>query len=331
MPLTVAEAKFEIAEAANDCQSNIPRVCSYINKAVRRLLTKGKWKNTYQRIRICATSGCFTWPREVETIESISICGNVGNIRNLWYEFNPNGPGPFQSGNCNGNDLVDRGMFPTFDRIHGNNKQLRVYRDIGADDGKTITFRGLDDEGNVILTDNGNTEGEVVTLASPYTDTVSPFFWHDITGVIKDVTKGPVRVYEYDTVTTVQRLIAIYQPDETLPSYRRSYYPPANIEIDPTSEECQAQLVDVIAKLRFIPVRKESDFILIENLPALCEEVRAVRKFENNLIAEGLAYEALAVKYLNEELQNYLGDSTKVALHVEGASPYGSEPIMNIL
>lgn len=327
--LTVAEAKDEIAEAAGICSSDSTRVYAYCNKAVRRLLPKGKWKGTYQRYSICTNAGCLVWPRQIETIEAVSVCNSPGVVRNQWFEFNPNGPGIFKTGNCNGNQLVDRGQVCTFEDIVPSNKQLRVYCDLAADLGKTITFRGYDDNFNIILTSNGDIEGETVTLANPFVVTTHPFFWHSITQVIKDVTKGVVRVYEYDTVALTQRLIAIYEPDETLPVYRRSYFPPANVTS--TGGTCDRVNVDVMAKLRFIPVRKDSDFIMIENLAAICEMIRAIRKFENNLVQEGMIYEALAVKYLNEELQNYLGDGTRTAIHVDGMAPFDSGPVVNIL
>lgn len=343
MSLTVREAADEIAEAANICATDLTRVCFYANKAVRRLLPKGKWKGTYQKYHLCTNQGCFTWPRQIETIESIALCGTPGTIRNEWYEFNEQGPGLFDGrhnnvdsigagcgGRCHGNTLVDRGLACTFADLIGTEKQLRVYTDFPADDGKTITFRGYDDQRNLIRTNFGNTEGETVTLAAGFVDTVYLGFWGVITQVIKDVTVGPVRVYEYNTVDATQRLIAMYESDETLPSYRRSYFPAAQIT-DDGSGACNKRSVDVMAKLKFIPVSKWDDFIMIGNLAAICEEIRAVRKFENNLVQEGLIYEQLALKYLNEELQNYLGDGTRVTLQIDGASPFDSGGIMNYI
>lgn len=342
MALTVAESRVEIAEAAGLCE-NDARVLNYINKACRRLIPKGKWKNCYANYRICTNKACLTWPRSIETIETVAVCGVPGTVRNGWYEFNLNGPGLFGCSSddglgspfgcrsdCTGNQLVDRGLTVTFDDLVGTNKQLRVYADLAVDYGKTLTFRGYDDNRNIILTNNGDVEGETVILANPFVVTTNTNFWGIITQVIKQVTKGVVRVYEYDTVTTVQRLIAIYEPDETLPSYRKSFYPPAQVT-DDGNGNCARVSVDVIAKLKFIPVAKDSDFILIGNLPALVEEVRAIRKFENNLIQEGFAYEQLAVKYLDEELQNYLGDGTRIALHIDGGSPFNSGPVLNLI
>jgi hypothetical protein len=341
MSLTVSEARQEAAEAAGICQTD-DRVYYYINKAVRRLLPKGKWKGTYQRYHLCVNQSCFVWPRQFESIETVALCGRPGVIRNQWYDFNPYGPGILntnnttdqvgtgQCGTCAGNQLVDRGLAVMFSDIVGTAKQLRVYCDFPADVGKTITFRGYDDQRNIVITNSGDTEGEVVTLANPFAVTTNAGFWGIVTQVIKDITKGMVRVYEYDTVAMTQRLIALYEPDETLPSYLKSSYPGAQVPVDATST-CNKQSVDVIAKLRFIPVRKDSDFIQIENLAAICEEIRAVRKFENNLIQEGLLYEQLALKYLNEELQNYLGDGTRIAIHFDGASPFESGAILNLI
>lgn len=325
--LTLGEAREEVAEAANLCSTD-SRVAKYVNKAVRRLIPKGKWVGTMQRYKICTKNACITWPRAIETIEAYAICGVPGKVRNGWFEFLENGPGIFRGsdcgcgGGCVGNQLVDRGEHPAFDDIEGVNKKIRVYADVAQASG-SIILRGYDENGQWIRTLDGGTwiDGEKVTIST--TPQLSVKFFSKLVQVIKPTTNGPVRLYEYNNDTAVNtKALAYYEADETLPSYRRSYVP--GVAGHSSGSDCEEVSLEVAAKLRFVPVVNDNDFILIGNLPAIVEEVRAVRKLENNLFGEAEAYEQKAVQYLQEELASYIGDGPVVALRVEDRWNFGA-------
>jgi len=338
MPLTLAEAREEVADAIGVC-SDDARVAQYVNKAVRRLLPKGKWKGTYARVRFCVNNACITLPRAIETVESYALCGVPGTIRNSWFEFLIGGPGVWKDcsddddcggSSCVGNQMMDRREHPGFDDIQPDaiNRKIRVYADVGEDAGATILLQGVDENGNWIRTQDGSTwiDGEKVAIST--TPTLSTKFFTKLSRVIKPVTNGPVRLYEYnnDTAANVKAL-AVYEPDETLPSYRRMFIPIASHVSG--SGDCDTSALDAMVKLRFIPVSVDNDFIIIENLPAIVEMARAVRKYENNLFQEAIAYEALAVKYLNEELMHHLGDGPVVQMRVESRSTFGAGIVEN--
>lgn len=276
-----------------------------------RLLPKGKWVGTLARYQICANFACFSWPRAIETIEAFAICNGPGTVRSGWYEFADFGWGQIHSDYCVGNQLIDRGHAPAFDDITGTNKKIRVYCDLSVDVGKSILLQGYDENGNWILTNNGETNGEEVVLAMPYVDTDNLFT--GLTGVQKEVTKGNVRLYELNTSTSAQKPLAIYEPDETLPEYRRSLVPGLTnrgVCCGTDASECEKKTVTVIAKLKFIPVVNETDWVMIGNVPALKDMCQSIQKREDNLIAEALAYEASAVRELEAELSSFYGDGT---------------------
>lgn len=65
-----------------------------------------------------------------------------------------------------------------------------------------------------------------------------------------------------------------------------------------------------MAKLEFIPANRDTDFLIIGNIPALIEECKAIRYSDmdvpNAAMLEAKSH-SKAIKYLNQELAHYLG------------------------
>lgn len=341
MKLTAAEAgattdDWQIAAAVNLCPGD-PRIYGFLNQAVVRLLPRGQWRGTVVRYKFCVgPTNCITWPRPIESILAWAVCGLDGTVRSHYYEFLGFGPGQFSeccSPGCGprfmfngfpcggGSQLVDRGLAVAFDDICGVGKKIRVYNDLPMDDGKTILLQGLDENGNPVSTDSGNIPGELVTLNGPFVDTNTIWFPNGLTGVQKEETKGLVRLYEYDTVTTLQKLLAIYDPDETLPEYRRSVVPGLRCR---ATADCQQTQITILAKLKFVAVKAPTDYLLISNPAALKDMVQSVKKRQDNLIAEAVAYEQSAIAALEQELSTFHGDGTADPVQVQNSAIYAS-------
>lgn len=327
--LTVAEARDRIASAAGLCADDA-RVLSYINRSIRRLLPKGKWVGVYQNFRICVSSDCITWPRQIETIEAVNVCGHPIKIRNSWFEFLESGPG--SQGSCGGLKLVDRGQHCAFDDITAGetDRKIKVYADVNEGAGKTIILQGYDQYGNWIRTQDGTAwiDGEKLVIpTTAATQTTSTKFFSKLVRVIKPSTNGAIRLYEYNTTTAANvRALAYYEPDETLPNYRRSYLP--GLSNHHTSDDCESVQVEVVAKLRYYPVANENDFLLIGNLDALEQMVIGLTQFDNRNFAEGYTSEKYAVSLLNEELAAHLGDGPVLMMRVEGGD-FGAGSVEN--
>jgi hypothetical protein len=331
MRLTVSAARPQIAKAANLCESD-PRVISYINRAVQRLLPKGLWTGTVKRYRICTNASCLTWPRQIETIEAIAIDGSPRKIRDEWFEFLEAGPGIATNKSGNDLQLEDRGQVCSFNDITANSttSYIRMYNDLPESSGKVIILQGYDDNGNWIRTLSGSTwiDGEKVaipTTAGTYFTTTKKF--SSLEAVIKDPTNGVIRGYEYNGTNIVKSLF-IYEPDETLPSYRRSFIPQLN-NIHASDTECPKVNVVIMGKLSFYEVAKENDWILIPCIQALVEETRALRMFDAHLWAESNACESKAVSYLQEILGEEEGDGTVGMIRVENSSTFGAASVEN--
>jgi hypothetical protein len=123
--------------------------------------------------------------------------------------------------------------------------------------------------------------------------------FRDIDAINKTPTKGWVRVYALDPLTSVESCIAILAPDETLPQYRRYAIPGFENE--------EGSAVTVLAKRKFIPVTNDDDDLIVTNLGALKMMAIAIEKEENNNLVEAKIYEDKAVDLLKEELKEVEG------------------------
>lgn len=285
------------------------RVIAYANEAQLRLLNRSKdgWWDTAQRMRFCVgPSGCITWPRGIAEIKGLVTCSGSMPLRNGWYEFLNDGSGLADYNNCCGGGLYDRGYGPTYEDIipktyNGaaplNDKFLRLYISVAADAGKRVLVQGTDADNAPLRTIVGGTtiNGIYMTLAFPFVD--STVVIASITGIQKDVTLGPVRAYELNPDDGTERALAYWEPDETVPWYRKSYVKGL------TSSCCGGHLVTAMVKLAYYPAKNDTDWLVLGNLAALKDMVQSIRKKEANLEAESLYMERSAIRELNAELR----------------------------
>lgn len=289
------------------------RFSGYVNESQRRLLRRGKFWGTYASFRMCVTDGCLVWPRQIAAIEAVAVCNEPITIRNSWFEFLENSAGLQGPSDCSGshscgcgaNQLHDRGTAVAFADIRGTNKKIRVYADVAEAADAKILLQGYDENNIWIRTESSPgvwVDGEYVAIST--TPTNSTKFFSALVAVQKPVTNGIVRMFEYNNDTTIQRPIAIYEPDETRPNYRKSF-----IQGLPSKccGECETATVTVMAKLEFIAATKDTDWLIIGNLDAIKDMCQSIRKTENNLFDEATAWEAKAIVELQRELRHYLG------------------------
>ncbi len=269
------------------------RVLSYVNRATERLLYLAKWKGTVQHYQVCVTNGCITWPRELETIEAVHICGRPGTVRNHYYEFLANGPGTRGSLICTGQQLIDQPESCAFDDVKGTGKKLAVYCDAQESAGTTITLQYYDSGSNFVTsTYNGVLlDGERIALppAGTYAYSSRQVMANGLVRAYKDETVGVVRLYEFEVLTGLLRPLAYYQRDELVPVYRRSRIPgmgPSTCNTTITNSSCTDMSVVVIGKIRFVPVFDDDDFLVISSQEAIRLGCQAVLREENGKIQE---------------------------------------------
>lgn len=334
--LTFADVKPTVAKVLGVCVTD-PRVVAAVNEAQERLITRGKWPGTYMRYRICTSDGCITWPRQIETIESMAICQTPGVVRNDWFEFEANSYGLSKSDSSIGNQMVDRGFACAFADITGITSKVRVYCDVTESGSAVINLRGYNEDGNWIRTyvSGAWIDGENVTLPAPGTPVLTSNKFSSLVAVIKPVTNGPVRLYQYDTGTAANvRAMAYYEPGETNPNYRRSLIPNlSNMSScdNGTTTPCANKTITVMAKLQHLPLVNDSDFLLVSHLSGIKLMCMAIAKEERNLIGESQAYQKLAVQELEFQLQSHQGDGPTVQPRFDLNALYGGGGVHNVI
>lgn len=361
MRLTLAEfkTKYNWAQVLNLSVTDA-RWLQYLNEASERLLNMGMWVGTTARYAVCTKSACLTWPRQFQSIIAMDVCDRPITIRSQWHEFLENGPGLARIKCCTAFNSYDRGSgFAMFDDITVNSK-IRLYTQFSTDAGKTVTIRGLDENRQPVLTSSGNIEGEVMTLTGTYVDSVTTWSRQAIREVIKQKTKGFVRAYAYDASLPVPPAspgpddtpltpLAVWEPTETLPDYRRSFIPAlssrrggcCNDGLVPHTD-CDKTKVTVIAKIKFITIENDLDFLPIGNAPALKMAMLAVMKEERgdydgariamhgSLDPVRRRYFGGAIPTLEEELDSYQGAGMVNTLRLESGNIAGAQ-ILNLI
>ena len=331
MKVTLGDAKTRIAKHLNLCATDA-RTTEYINEAQRRLIESGKWKGTYGKFTICVTDGCIAWPRQIETIESVALNQNVGTVRNDWFEFVESGYGLFDNKDNVGYQLIDRGESPTQKDMSGAGKKIRVYAFVAADAGKTINIQGYDENNNWVRTQSGGSyiDGETVTLINGFVDTTTVF--KSITGVRKDVTQANVQLYELTDASAPTLVdLATYEPDETLPSYRRSLIPSLGGAAGCEDGTDKKVAVTVIAKLRFINAVNDTDVLMVSDLYAIKNMANAIKLEENRDFGAASEYRNLAFDSLQNQLANYMGDGAVPVLQMTNLNTHGGGGIESVI
>lgn len=279
---------------------------SVVNEACRRLADYGNWWGTVEKVRLQCNHSMMVWPRWVGTVLAVdpSRYGNNPPM-NGWYDFLPldsNDWGRIAShyhnwqglrdGQRNLAFINDVGTTCVNQNIYADTANyIRLYRRNALDDGKLITFYGLDS--------NGQDASETVTCGMGaanvgYVQTSTA--WTKILRVRKEATSGYLDCYQYNPTTGLLYPLAHYSGGETNPEYRMSH-------VNGCSNSC---CFDVMIKLRHIDAVSGSDRMTIGNMAAIKLMVQAIYVEEGTDPEKAVAMQTMAIKELNRELNNNL-------------------------
>lgn len=316
-----------------------PKVIEFCNQAQELLMIdplapENGWWGMWVKMRFTIQNdqghAYVTTPREVARLTDIALCDRPMAMRNAFYEFLEFSRGllPKTCSTCNNGPLqtLDQDNVVTLADLNTTEAQtLRFYPTDSRDSGLRVLPQGLDANGQTILTTDPNTglsaPGEYVSLTFPFVDTANTFT--KLTGLLKDQTYGPVQIYQVGA-TTGEVILSSMQPNEMVANYRRyliSGIPATRIACCNTTTGLQ---LNAMARLDFIPVQNEIDFLTIPNVPALIEEAKAIhfRNIDNGgALAE--QHHARAISLLCGQLDAQTG-KTNVAVAV---SLFGSRPL----
>lgn len=309
-----------VAQRINLCPDSSEFILA-VNRAIDWLLIHGNWWGTVVDAAFRVNSGCFTTPGVVASVEAIRACGCSRFVQNGWYSWLP-GWQPWTD--CgSGASFESFGTLPTIETWEGS-KILRSFASQPTDYGKTITFLGDDANGIWVRTqrtDGTFGDGEVVTLASPFVDTVTEF--STIASVVKDVTDGPVRVFGQEVASGTLTPVGVYEYWETTPNYQRYKVHGLNLLNAPRC--CARNMIEAKVKLNFQKVQRDDDILRISNLPAMELALEALKAKDDGDLAKadllmfgnGRNQRLGAIPLLQQELRTYTSDrfSGTVAVH----------------
>lgn len=173
-----------------------------------------------------------------------------------------------------------------------------------------MLVQGKDQNGQIVLSVDPVTgqaqEGEFVNLTFPFVQTVNQF--STVTGLSKVATLGPVQIFQVDASTGTQAVLSHMEPSETNASYRR--YLLTGLPRNCCNTPAGTVTVTAQAKLDFLPVVTDTDYLTIPNIPALIEEgnsLRYSRIDSQNASALEQRHHAKAIALLNGQLDHVEG------------------------
>ena len=320
------------------CAGDTPQIAAFVNRAQTILIGAAPetgWWGGWQKIKLQATR-ChpyFTLPRQFARAINLEVCRFPIRVQNEFFEMMDGSIGTQDWHHratfnrlgdwCGALEGYDRGTFPTMRDIDKTNQQIQVMVTDPRDVGSRILISGLDQNGNPIYSQDGENSvlGFYMTLAQPFVN--NNFIVTHIDSVQLDSFFGDVLLYQVDATTGAQVLLSRYQPGETSPSYRRYYVNqlPCGCFCHSRQSPCIAPLplptpipITAMAKLDFIPVNRDTDFLVVpgspvgmEGLIAQCKAVRYSDMDAPGSMAMKGAASSDAIRALNREIQHFMG------------------------
>jgi hypothetical protein len=171
-----------------------------------------------------------------------------------------------------------------------------------TDYGKTIRIYGTKLGGQPLQEKvNGVWQmGITLTAASPFAQ--SAVLVTRIDQVVRERTEGMTYLYQYDPVALKQLQLAVYEPNDTNPQFRKSLVTGFNqIRGNEDENGQKTWTCDAMVKLQYFPVVNDRDFLFIGDFDALAYGIQALNFDNDNNAAQAEAYFTKAIRELNFE------------------------------
>jgi hypothetical protein len=294
------------------------RVTRGINLAIERLLPALNPEKTIGRFQFDVNSNNqITCPREVKSVLAASAnyqactggncgpgCTTIYAVKSRWYEMLPGGPVGFVS--CSPNILMDLGTgFSTFEDCSDEAPMtLRLYADVPQVNSEgSVVINALDANGNNIIGYDKNQYVPGLILPIPiqgqnYVD--SPQQVSKIISVTKPQTAGILRLFGVEADGVTQEPLAVYEPDELNPDYRRYLVSWVG--------ETMPAILTTLCKRQFIWTSSPWSDLLITNVGALQNALMAMKYEKAGAFDQAGACWKTALAILDTETKDYDGD-----------------------
>lgn len=188
-----------------------------INKARKLLWNKTDYPETMDYFCIHCAPDCFFMPSAYKQIRLAWLNNRPISIGDEWYISVPQTYAGEAAGSCHQNLKQIGGFYVTFQNYTDSPYQIAVQAEDPRDNGIEITTFGVDLY--------GTSRKETLALAVPPQKSLSKNFYTSLATVIKPRTAGRVRVYAVDPMNGKYLLLAVYQPYDKNPQFRKYSVP----------------------------------------------------------------------------------------------------------
>ena len=262
--------------------------CSYergvkaVNQARRLMWNKRAWSSQEEYVQICCVNDCFTLPSRYEQIKLAWIGNDTASLADEWFNAT-NAFALHADHSCHRGIIEVGGLHVIFRDYTTHPYQIGIVAEDIDDAGVELMFE---------VQDQYDTYHKVNLFAQTAPNlSKSDLLIKGVRAVTKPVTKGRIRVYAYDLELQAKTLIAIYQPNDANPTFRRFKAP----------RTCEC--ITLYASKKYFDLTDPKE--LVEFIPdAMIYAVLALNSRENRKAQEFMSNLALAVQEQEKEMEN---------------------------
>jgi hypothetical protein len=258
------------------------RAYKAVNQARRLLWNKRAWTTQEEYVQICCVNDCFTLPSRYEQIKLAWIGNDTASLADEWFNAT-NAFALHADHSCHRGIIEVGGLHVLFRDYTTHPYQIGIVAEDIDDAGVELMFE---------VQDQYDTYHRVNLFAQTAPNlSKSDLLIKGVRSVTKPVTKGRIRVYAYDLELQAKTLIAIYQPNDANPTFRRFKAP----------RTCEC--ITLYASKKYFDLTDPKE--LVEFIPdAMIYAVLALNSRENRKAQEFMSNLALAVQEQEKEMEN---------------------------
>ena len=273
---------------------SLDRAVKAINQARRLLWNKREFNSTAEYVKICCVDQCFTLPNRYEQIKLAWIGKDSVSLADEWFNAtNAYALRPEHS--CHRLITEAGGRHVVFQDYTTAPYQIAIVIEDSRDVGVKLAFEAQNEYSTY--------ENVEIEAVSPPTKALTPARYVSLRSATKPRTFGRVRVYAYNPDSQSSLLLAIYQPQDVNPWFRRFRMP----------KTCCS--VTLYATKKFYDL--EEGYELVEfSADAMIYAVLALNSRENRTAQEFLMNLDLAIKEQEKEME---GDEIPTAAPIRFA------------
>lgn len=304
---------------------------SWINQILAHFYIQGKWKGTTVKWKGANTGASIsifynssnqayvTLPRGMAALlgaaygqtnapPSFQFRFSNSVVNGGWYQFLNGGVNGYGVGDqVWGNGVMDAGDGWTTFRDISEPSYLRVVTSEAEAMGATMLFRGVDANGNDIYSGSGagTINGVTLDISTGLQTQTTQVFGAAPTLIQKPVTYGPITLYSVGVASGTVTQIAVYDPGDTSPGFRR--YLLGNATLNQGQTVIPYTTLHAMVKRRNVPMVSLADEVIPGNIPAIELGFHARRYDIQADIKTADEYWGDALVLLNAELSEYNG------------------------